>query len=77
MPVHEYQCNLCGRKEDRWFANHAEVEELDQKTIPCKPNPKKCKGVLTRQPSAPNFTVGGFSARNGYAGKTSGEGTGV
>lgn len=78
MPIHEYICSLCGRKEERWFANHDEVLAKEQNPIPCKPNPTKaCKGTLSRVPSAPAFSIGGFSAKNGYSGKTSGEGTGV
>jgi hypothetical protein len=77
MPIHEYICNLCGRKEERWFANHDEVLAKEKNPIPCKPNPTKCKGFLSRRVSAPNFSVKGYNAHNGYSGKTSGEGTGV
>ncbi len=68
MPIHEYRCDTCGRTEEKWFATHAEVEAREQQPIPCQPNPKKCKGRLTRQVSAASFAVRGFNAQNGYSG---------
>ncbi len=68
MPLHEYKCSVCGRTEERWFASHAEVEALDKTPRLCNPQPKKCKGFLSRQVSAASFSVTGFNAKNGYAG---------
>lgn len=68
MPIHEYECNVCHRKEERWYATHGEVEAREKEPQPCKPNPKKCKGFLSRRVSAPNFSVRGFNAQNGYSG---------
>lgn len=84
MPIYEYQCNTCQRVEERFFGSQVEVQKYEQIPQPCKPNPGarasgigKCAGRLHRKPSAAAFTVGGFSAKNGYSGKMHGEGTGV
>lgn len=70
MPIHEYECNLCHRKEERWFATQEEVQAREKAPQPCQPNPtKKCKGMLSRIVSASSFAVRGYSAANGYASK--------
>jgi hypothetical protein len=79
MPIYEYQCSTCKRKEERFFGSLAEAQEYEKIPQSCRPNPKygKCIGAMLRVPSAPSFSIGGFSAKNGYSGKTHGEGTGV
>lgn len=84
MPIYEYQCNTCQRVEERFFGSHVEAAKYEAIPQACKPNPGsratglgRCTGKLLRKPSAPAFSIGGFNAKNGYSGKTSGEGTGV
>ena len=76
MPMFEYKCDTCGRSEDRFFATLAERDAFDNEVLvgrSCKPgaSPKnrKCTGRMRRQLSAPNFSVQGFNAKNGYANK--------
>lgn len=84
MPIYDYKCDTCKRTEERFFGSQAEAQKYEAGGIrPCKPNPgtggvgRKCAGRMLKLPSAPNFSIGGFSAKNGYSGKTHGEGTGV
>lgn len=55
MPIYDYECKDCGHK----FEELARVE--DTKLV-CK----KCLGTGYRLPSAPNFRITGFNAKNGY-----------
>lgn len=61
MPRFDYRCPKCERTE--------EMQEPTWEGSPCLPCCKFCCGPVTMEklPSAPNFTVKGFNAKNGYA----------
>jgi hypothetical protein len=57
MPRFDYQCCDCGIT--------VELEGKHPYTLPC-PN-LGCTGALVKQPAASNFTIKGFSEKNGYS----------
>lgn len=69
MPRYDYKCERCGTVREV-IATFAETEK---KAFYCRN--KNCSPTisggccrLVRQPSAPAFTISGFSAANGYSG---------
>jgi putative FmdB family regulatory protein len=58
MPRFDFTCRHCGATEERI------VPTRHEPTATCE----ACGGVMDKQPAAPNFTVRGFNAKNGYAG---------
>lgn len=59
MPIWTFICLDCGKTSDQMFTS------LDAtKTATC---PDCGSPLVTRQPSAPNFTVKGYNATNGYS----------
>ena len=58
MPIYEYECNHCGH-----------VQELITKSA-CNTRAymmcEECGGACSKVPSAANFRVTGFNAKNGY-----------
>lgn len=63
MPFFDYECAECNYLQtDVWVQNHA-VEVNRKRECPyCK------DAMMSRKPSAPAFSVTGFSAANGYSG---------
>jgi putative FmdB family regulatory protein len=59
MPLYEFKCDAC---------NHQMEIRLTSWRLPTTYCPK-CGAVMTRVPSAPNFTVKGYSAKTGYTTK--------
>lgn len=60
MPRWNWKCDRCGFVSERMFPNAAIADVSDVRCM-------KCDARMTRQPSAPNFTIHGFRAANGYA----------
>lgn len=67
MPTYEYICPLCGRRGPRAVS----VAQRDQQLCMGVPASETylgvCRGTLERLPAAPNFTIKGFNAKNGYS----------
>lgn len=65
MPRYDFKCEDCGHvREDVWMSTYRESQGVDTLDIaPCE----KCGGLLRKMPSAPNFTVTGYNAKNGYS----------
>lgn len=65
MPTWTYKCPnpACGLSRDASFHT---VQQRDHTVVVCR----VCCVKMERQPSAPSFTVGGFSAANGYSKET-------
>ncbi len=55
MPRYDFKCNECGKVVEM-------TVPLGWETVRCL-----CGGVLHKQPAAPNFTITGYSAKNGYS----------
>lgn len=58
MPVWDFYCDFCKTTIELTFRHRDESED-----VKCA----VCQGLLRRLPSAPSFTVKGFSAHNGYS----------
>ncbi len=59
MPIFDYRCRDCQHVTTTWFASHKDVLP----TIECA----WCKGTMDKQIAAPNFSIQGFNAANGYS----------
>lgn len=55
MPIADYKCEKCGQVA------------LDMCITPVPYRCYNCGAVMVRLPSAPNFKVNGYSAKNGYS----------
>lgn len=55
MPRYDFKCNECGKVVEYSVP-------LGWETVRCL-----CGGTLEKQPAAPNFTITGYSAKNGYS----------
>lgn len=63
MPAFDYLCE-CGERLTKVFLNWKERDAAEPIYCPdCQDR------VMVRQPTSANFTIGGFSARNGYSKK--------
>jgi putative FmdB family regulatory protein len=62
MPVYEYECLACNARAD-------ESQSIDQPHVVfCKRCEAKGEtNAMLKVPSAPNFAVKGYSAKNGYS----------
>lgn len=60
MPIHEFECPICGTVQERLFTSVSEAERAIN--IPCS----WCGAFTKRNMSAANFKVAGYSAKNGY-----------
>ena len=58
MPYWSYKCDDCGHETTLHAVSHE--KRLDE--LECA----WCRGTMKRQPSAPNFQVTGYNAKNGY-----------
>lgn len=58
MPRWDFSCDTCHTTVELTFKT---AEAAASATCPT------CGRPLTRQPAAPNFTVHGYNARNGYS----------
>jgi putative FmdB family regulatory protein len=58
MPLWDFYCELCDLKVELSFRT---LEDADHATCP------KCGSLLSRKPAAPNFSVKGYNADNGYS----------
>lgn len=56
MPLFDYVCHKCGRKQ-----------EILQPLNGVNGVPTCCSYLMEKLPSAPAFTIGGYNAKNGYA----------
>ena len=68
MPRYDYECPVCGCRSIR----NVSWEFADDQVCGAMPPADAtywalCRGTLIRQPAAPNFSVKGFNARNGYS----------
>jgi putative FmdB family regulatory protein len=61
MPIYTYRCDKCGSSYE--LLGKMEVEDPKDFTPECF----MCGAALRKVPSAPNFTVKGYSAKNGYS----------
>lgn len=59
MPFYDYKCPTCDRTTEVFLKK----ARPDDALVLCK----TCDSSMERQPSAPNFSVKGFNASNGYA----------
>lgn len=59
MPLFDYKCPRCGTARE-----YLEWKASATYTRLCP----RCDAPMERQPPAPNFTVAGFNAKNGYSG---------
>ena len=65
MPRYDFKCLSCGNvREDVWVSNFRDASGTFNATLlaPCECGVSQWE----RLPSAPNFSVGGFNAKNGY-----------
>lgn len=65
MPRYDYTCSAgCDNiRRDVWVSNFRAAQGQDVEIGPCE----RCGAKMTRMPSAPNFKVNGFNAKNGYS----------
>lgn len=65
MPRFDFKCPDCGLvRYDVWISGYRDSQGLRTADIaPCE----FCGGILEKQPAAPNFSVSGFNAKNGYS----------
>ena len=63
MPTYDYYCPGCGQTLER----QVDYDLRDEKTSYCSKAGETV--LLKRLPAAPNFTVKGYAARNGYSTK--------
>lgn len=64
MGTWSYRCPDCGKIEDRSHYTWEGAHPIEWCT--CDPEHQSRTG-MERQPSAPNFTVKGYNAKNGYS----------
>ena len=68
MPCYDYECPVCGNRLTLTVAHAVADEQMCCSLPPADATYWAiCRGQLRRQPSAPNFSVKGFNARNGYS----------
>ncbi len=61
----DFQCRLCGHRQEEWFLNRFAAEHAT--TIKCDNPACRVAGSMDRLPAAPGFKVEGFNAKNGYS----------
>lgn len=66
MPRYDYMCTACERiRNDVWVSSFRDAlgESYQPDIAPCE-----CGNTFwKRQPSAPNFVINGYNAKNGYS----------
>jgi putative FmdB family regulatory protein len=63
MPRYDFKCTSCGKmRQDVWVSNFRDALNTPIDISSCE-----CGGQLQKQPSAPNFTINGYNAKNGYS----------
>ena len=71
MPRWDFKCDRCGRVEEMSFVDYydrsAQVHEVGVYCQAVLGDGMICGGEMRQQPSAPNFNVTGFNAKNGYS----------
>lgn len=68
MPHYLFRCVMCGNEELVALpVNFRDSTSIYCESTNCKPTVPGGKCRMVRQPAAPNFTVSGYSAKNGYA----------
>jgi hypothetical protein len=72
MPRFDFKCPLCGNvRHDVWVSLlNLERKDFGKDISPCLRmigDGLVCGGILEKQPCAPNFSVKGFNAKNGYS----------
>lgn len=63
MPRYDYACKNGHVRKDVWVSHFSAQLDRRLDISPCL----ECGEDLERQPCAPNFTVGGYNAKNGYS----------
>lgn len=62
MPRHDYRCPVCQRVQEVYDPMGLPDYLIDLRCGTCPGSPS-----LEKLPSAPNFTIKGYSAKNGYS----------
>jgi predicted nucleic acid-binding Zn ribbon protein len=65
MPRYDFKCDNGHVREDVWVSMFRDAGEAPVPVPPCE----ECGAAMHKQPAAPNFTIGGFNAKNGYSSK--------
>ena len=66
MPKWDFRCGTCGNVEEHTFESHYAM--LSAVHDEGEPRCGLCYEEMYRLPAAPNFSVQGFNAKNGYSG---------
>ena len=67
-PRWDFRCPLCNSiRENVWVSSFRDATDIFTGTMiaPCE-----CGGTLEKMPAAPNFSIGGYNARNSYGVKS-------
>ena len=68
MPRYVFKCVRCGHEETVSLAwRHRDLVAIYCRATDCKPAVPGGQCRMERQPTAPNFSVTGFNAKNGYS----------
>lgn len=60
MPIYEFECTSCGYRKEILILKAADLKGSHKLGCP------KCKGLMSKCISAPNFKVEGYSYSNRY-----------
>jgi len=63
MPRYDFECANGHVRENVWVSSYRDALNAPVGVSPCV----ECGLVMTKKPCAPNFTVKGFNAKNGYS----------
>lgn len=63
MPIYEFECTQCKQVEQRIYTSFKRM--VQEPAVRCLAD----NALMKRVPSAPAFTVSGFSYKNGYSGE--------
>lgn len=63
MPRYDFKCANGHVREDVWVSSFRDALNAPAAITPCE----HCGLVLVKQPCAPNFSISGYAARNGYS----------
>jgi predicted nucleic acid-binding Zn ribbon protein len=69
MPRYDFKCATCGFTASNWrhCFDHEEEDAMVHEFKPAPVAPCECGGAREKQPSAPNFVINGYNAKNGYS----------
>jgi predicted nucleic acid-binding Zn ribbon protein len=64
MPRYDFKCTSCGKiRQDVWVSNFRDALNTRIMVSPCD----ECGAWMEKLPCAPNFTINGYNAKNGYS----------